>query len=173
MGDYMKTNYNLSNPDVTKALKEALETQDDSVFVGPAIVEIKAFSKAMTNKAHFLYEFARRPSFSPPPPGLGPKHGDEQIYVFGFEKAWETPPKAALTPDEIKTSNIIVDFWTSFAKTGNPISNGTSIVWKEFKDIEPNYTILKETVESKLWLNKRAEELYRYMLTQIDGFVPS
>ena len=44
-------------------------------------------------------------------------HGDEIPFVFHT-----TPPDRAFTPREVALSNQIIDYWTNFAKTGNPNS---------------------------------------------------
>ena len=46
------------------------------------------------------------------------------------------------TQDEINLSNQMIDFWSSFAKSGNPSSNLTSSNWPKFSKDDQSYLIL-------------------------------
>ncbi len=64
-------------------------------------------------------------------------HGSEIPFMFGIvgaggplTKTWLAPPKDAM---EAALSTAMVDYWTSFARTGSPVSDGNP-AWKPFAD---------------------------------------
>jgi para-nitrobenzyl esterase len=64
-------------------------------------------------------------------------HASEIPYVFGevgtnvrFPTYWAPPPHTA---DEVALSRAMVDYWTSFARTGVPTSSAAP-AWKPFAD---------------------------------------
>src|SRR5205823_4031508 len=66
--------------------------------------------------------------------GLHAFHASELPYVFGNLEA--TPPlwpKVPRTVGETKLSDAMLDYWTSFAKTGRPKSSG-SAAWEPFSN---------------------------------------
>ena len=73
---------------------------------------------------------------------LGATHGAELVYVFG------TSP--ALSEEQQKVSDLIQNFWTNLAKTGDP--NATSLLsWPKFSesmDTRVNFSVMPSTVQN-------------------------
>ena len=52
----------------------------------------------------------------------------------------------------------MMNFWTQFAKTGNPNSEDTDVFWSEFGDDE-NYIILDTTIKTDQKLERELCDL--------------
>jgi len=97
-----------------------------------------ATKQAAVGQPSYLYFFTHAyPSETPL--GLQAFHASEVPFTFGQIAAnaalpanW---PRAPDTPEEHALSRAMVDYWTSFARTGVPTSAG-SAVWKKFADGE-------------------------------------
>ena len=70
-------------------------------------------------------------------PNLQAFHASEIPFVFGevgtgaaLPVNWPKPPN---TPEEVALSRSMTDYWTSFARTGSPVSAGNP-AWKPFSD---------------------------------------
>jgi para-nitrobenzyl esterase len=112
-------------------LAESVQAGDDPIYGSPAdqwavdlIFRCPATAQGnWHNAAHhatFEYEFNRAISGQE---SQGAVHGAELPYVFGFI------PKNAET--DYKLADLMETYWTNFAKTGNPNSNGLPD-WPEF-----------------------------------------
>jgi para-nitrobenzyl esterase len=83
----------------------------------------------------YLYFFTR----TPPGAGeLGAFHGAEIPYVFGA-----TDPQAA--PQDEELSATMADYWTNFAKTGDPNGGGRPL-WQPWNDVDRPYMELGDEV---------------------------
>ena len=69
-------------------------------------------------------------------------HGAEIPYVFGTHDLY-----LPTTNKDQKLTASIMNYWTQFAKTGNPNSEDTDVFWSEFSDDE-NYIILDTTIKT-------------------------
>mgnify|MGYP001224979243 FL=1 len=69
-------------------------------------------------------------------------HGAEIPYVFGTHDVY-----LPTTNNDLKLTVNMMNYWTQFAKTGNPNSNETDVYWDEFGDDE-NYIILDTTIKT-------------------------
>ncbi len=52
-------------------------------------------------------------------------HSDDIVYVFG---TLDTRPGAVWRPEDRKLSDQMMDYWTNFAKTGDPNGPGLPVV---------------------------------------------
>ena len=80
-------------------------------------------------------------------------HGAEIPYVFGTHDVY--------LPTTNKDQNLtasMMNYWTQFAKTGNPNSDNTDVYWDEFGDDE-NYIILDTTIKTDQKLEKELCDL--------------
>jgi para-nitrobenzyl esterase len=83
----------------------------------------------------YAYEFADRgaPSLLPPAPSFadyGAAHAYEIAYVINTESAMR---ERGAGDDQIALSNTMIDYWSSFARTGDPNpSNGVRAFWEPF-----------------------------------------
>ena len=91
----------------------------------------------------FVYYYDHR---TPQQPN-GASHGAEIPYVFrtlGAPGANLGGPVAAPRPEDLKMSELMSSYWTSFAKTGNP--NGPGLpVWPEFSVKDQRVMFLDDT----------------------------
>ena len=69
-------------------------------------------------------------------------HGAEIPYVFGTHDAY-----LPTTNNDLKLTDSMMNYWTQFAKKGNPNSDNTDVYWDEFGDDE-NYIIFDTTIKT-------------------------
>jgi hypothetical protein len=76
-------------------------------------------SRFVRSRRWFEYEFARVP---PGREALGSTHGSELSYVFGTldRRIVCVGPPAQANAADMQISEVIQQYWTNFAKTGNP-----------------------------------------------------
>ncbi len=66
-------------------------------------------------------------------------HSGDLWYVHGtLGRSWR-----GMGPDDYKTSNLMMDYWTNFAKTGDPNGEGLP-VWKPYTREEPGTMVINE-----------------------------
>ena len=80
-------------------------------------------------------------------------HGAEIPYVFGTHDLY-----LPTTNKDQKLTASMMNYWTQFAKTGNPNSDNTDVYWDEFGDDE-NYIILDTTIKTDQKLEKELCDL--------------
>jgi para-nitrobenzyl esterase len=100
----------------------------DTSFRCSAVVQLMWHAAA--GNASFEYEFAR---FPPGRETLGATHASELAHVFGTVKLnfFGVGPPAKATAVDSQISDVMQQYWTNFAKTGDP--NGGSLPrWPEF-----------------------------------------
>jgi len=94
------------------------------LFICPtrsAVVTMSTFVKTYT------YQFAQAPSYGPAYllyVYTGAFHGSELGYVFG-----NPPSTGSFTTTEQQLSTDMINYWTSFAETGNPNNGQVSTIW--------------------------------------------
>ncbi len=124
----------------------------DYLFTCPSL-----FSASHCSPSTWSYQFDHVSSFNIWPQAKGCKdyvcHGDELPYVF--HSAANRGHK--FTPDEDKLSNLMVGYWTNFAKTLNP--NPSDINWSQFEPNAMNLILLtpESAIEAKADLNANCE----------------
>lgn len=88
----------------------------------------------------YLYYFDQHPDYAvgSPQEGYGAWHGRDVPYVFGHlnDLQNETPTEA-----DRKTSDLMVTYWTNFAKYGDPNGQGVP-AWPAFSDAAPQAMLL-------------------------------
>ncbi|XP_038069155.1 cholinesterase 1-like [Patiria miniata] len=106
----------------------------------------------------FMYQMTRV-SDSVLPPWLGATHGSDPWYVFGCPFSWECQPSPAQSLDDMALSVKFMEFWTTFAKTGNPSLESTSEsdmgFWPRFTIPELEYKELDLNLTTKRALKSR------------------
>ena len=80
-------------------------------------------------------------------------HGAEIPYVFGTHDAY-----LPTTNNDLKLTESMMNYWTQFAKKGNPNSDNTDVYWDEFGDDE-NYIILDNTIKTDQKLERELCDL--------------
>ncbi|TWW77682.1 Acetylcholinesterase [Takifugu flavidus] len=68
----------------------------------------------------FLYYFQHRSSVNPWPEWMGVMHGYEIEFVFGLP----LNPSLGYTEEEVNMSKRFMKYWATFARTGNPGTDG-------------------------------------------------
>jgi len=113
----------------------------DAWFAWPTWAWAKLQSRTGTSKV-FVYYFDQKQHPSPFSAFFksdGAPHGSEIPYVF---KHLDQNPGTQFTGEDKKLSEMMVTYWTNFAKNGNP--NGPGLPeWPVFKDGEPTVLYLK------------------------------
>ena len=132
----------------------------DGIFSCPARRADQALSKFVTT---YAYEF--NDENAPPSQALfgglltfplGAYHSSEIQYVFGGAGNIFGLP-APLSPKQVRLSNAMINYWTQFAKTGDPNSSG-ELVWSPYKALTDQFqSFIPPTpvVESNFDLNHR------------------
>lgn len=95
----------------------------DALFVCPARWNAQVVS---ARKPAYLYHFTHVTQFGKTY-NLGAFHASELWFVFGNF----APPLAAPTADEKVISDAMGDYWTRFAKTGDPNGDG-AVAWSKY-----------------------------------------
>ena len=80
-------------------------------------------------------------------------HGAEIPYVFSTHDAY-----LPTTNNDLTLTDSMMNYWTQFAKKGNPNSDNTDVYWDEFGD-EENYIILDTTIKTDQKLEKELCDL--------------
>jgi len=92
-----------------------------------------AGSMAGLNQSTYLYRF----TYPMPDQPLGVFHGSELYFIFR---------PASMKPDPVssRVSDTMMDYWTQFAKTGNP-NSGTNVAWPQYTRENGKYLDIGET----------------------------
>ena len=130
---------------------------------------------ARTGSKHvYLYEFTRAPPFTSDSKffGMGATHGLEMLYVFGHLD----PAAAAWTSGDAQLSAAMQNYWTNFAKTGDP--NGAGLPrWPDFSSSRSLLMKLGDQVEAGSIPNveslRRIDRLYWTVRTAAEHPVAS
>jgi para-nitrobenzyl esterase len=113
-------------------------------------------SMSRVNSPAYMYQFTRVAN-DPRIQALGAFHGVELIYVFGnldLLQGFGTPQAA-----DLNLSEAMMDYWTSFAKTGNPNSDFLQPQWPAFDASSNQYLELGDTITQKSNLDNEAYNL--------------
>jgi para-nitrobenzyl esterase len=74
-------------------------------------------------------------------------HGSDCFYAFGSLKLYEQIIKTKYTHEDLQLSDTIMNYWTNFAKCGNP--NGKELpVWPIYQEGRPTVMYLKSESET-------------------------
>jgi carboxylesterase type B len=99
----------------------------------------------------YYYEYGHRTSVNPWADWMGVMHGYEIDHVFGLPLA----PSSKYTEQEKKFSRDLIKYWTNFAKSGNPNTDGkggyAEKSWPAYTKKEDNvmYLSAKEITNNK------------------------
>ncbi|MHC4426523.1 MAG: carboxylesterase/lipase family protein [Planctomycetota bacterium] len=119
----------------TEGIKKAVNQHiNDSWFAQPTRWMVRHMSKVNPNT--YLYHFAHR---SINWPAGGSAHAAELAFVFGSMK----PDKQ--TPSYKYLSNAMMTYWTQFAKTGNPNTDGLP-EWPRYRESADRNIVLDATI---------------------------
>jgi len=109
----------------------------------------------------FYYQFSRAPPFSSEDRyfGLGATHGMEMPYVFDHLDQQKT----AWTAADRKLAAVLPEYWTNFAKNGNPNAPGLPM-WTSFRESPDTVMMLGEQLTAEaipdLHRLKRIDRVY-------------
>ena len=79
-------------------------------------------------------------------------HGSDCLYAFGHLEMYEPIISARYTLEDKKLSEIIIEYWTNFVKSGNP--NGKKLPeWPVFHEGKPSVMYLKSYPEAGTYPN--------------------
>lgn len=110
------------DPDGSKAFNEVItKFNTDWVWGEPARMTARAF--LAKGAPAYMYQFGYVPAPAQQRSPYGAGHGSEVSFVFNTLNArWGAPAEA--TPQEKELANTLSNYWTNFAKTGNPNGQG-------------------------------------------------
>ena len=140
------------NPDKTDKIISLLDLSDiplasdrlgtNQLTACPSIFIARQMTKSGNKVFQYLFSKQRLKSEN-----ILSYHGAEIPYVFGTHDVY-----LPTTNNDLKLTANMMNYWTQFAKTGNPNSNETDVYWDEFGDDE-NYIIL----DTKIKTDKKME----------------
>ncbi len=86
----------------------------------------------------YLYYFDQHPDYPEDSPryGYGSPHGQDVAFVFGLN-----PEDQHENESDLALSEVMVDYWTNFAKYGNPNGEGVP-EWPAFSNENPDVMYL-------------------------------
>lgn len=122
-----------------QAAKAGGDIKRDTDFAWPTWAWARLQSRTGKSKV-YMYYFDQ-----PQPPGTprasdGALHGSEMLFTFQHLDQRPFPWR----PQDYKLSEMMIDYWTNFAKTGDP--NGPGLPhWPVFQDGKPTVMHLKDT----------------------------
>ncbi len=88
--------------------------------------------------------------------GLGSFHGLEIMYVFGNFDKMEIE---GLTEADYALSEAMMDYWTSFARSGDPNAGGAAVAWPAYAEDTADYLELGKAITTGSKLFQPAYEL--------------
>lgn len=143
------------NPDDTAMMRIMFE---DKTFFGGARFLTKFAARAGKNA--YLYHFSYRPTAARDDGQPGAAHSDEVQYVFdylpGSVMTREPLTAKQITDEDRALGDLLADYWTNFAKTGNPNSDALPS-WPAYT--EANDTWMDLGVETKPLPGFRAKDM--------------
>jgi para-nitrobenzyl esterase len=114
----------------------ARDNFNDSFFAAPT--RLLAGFVARNDNPAYVYRFAFMPDVLKRRGAPGVPHGGEIPFVFGFG-----PLAAFAPPQDIATSEMMQNYWTNFAKTGDPNAPGLPL-WPKFEGRSPSTLVIDE-----------------------------
>ena len=104
-------------------------TLDDMPGMEPGIIEFGKVRSKLTDKPVYAYRFDRR---LPGEPNTA-YHSSELWFMFKTLSRSRRP----FTPADYELSDRMMDYWTNFAKYGNPNGNNVNGEWKPATEADP------------------------------------
>ncbi|XP_050391499.1 cholinesterase 2 [Patella vulgata] len=166
---------NAENPDdLNHNMKQVTDFVTDYFFFVPGYKDVHIHSHMNNKSKTYQYEFNH--VFPYMPPGneylLGATHASELMYVFGFPSSLNdffnyTRDQAAT---QWTTSKQVMDYWTNFAKTGNPNKPKSVLAeWKPFNHDNQDYLYFPMTgnPRGETFLNARRAEFWVHLLPKV------
>ncbi|CAN7979716.1 unnamed protein product [Ixodes pacificus] len=120
----------LINANTTTILKTASDAVGDYAFTCP----VNYFAKALSRRGNdvYCYYFTHRSNRTSRSEWMGVAHFEEFPFIMGLPLRNDT----GYPSDEAKFSEVVMDVWTTFAKTGKPPAiNGTQ--WPRYTERSP------------------------------------
>ncbi|KAK6171280.1 hypothetical protein SNE40_019503 [Patella caerulea] len=163
---------NVENPhDRNFNLKQISDFATDNVFFIAAAKDVASHAYMNNKTKTYQYEFNH--AYPVLPPGnewlQGATHGGELPFVLGFPSSLPgySPELAKMT---WPFSKIVMDYYTNFAKTGNPNKpRNVKTEWKAYNSMDEDYLYfpMTGTTEAGRYLNARRKDFWFNYLPQI------
>ncbi|XP_076110459.1 uncharacterized protein LOC143079138 [Mytilus galloprovincialis] len=139
----------------------------DIMFVYPTIRMLELHSMYGATTYHYQFSMPSPDPWGGPFPSWfnGSGHGDELIYMFRPE---------AVSTDGMKLSRNLIQYWTSFARTGSPNQFGESVYWEQF-DEKNMYLDLNAQITLKSSMKPETIKLWSeiYPLIEVAEGIPN
>ncbi|XP_050400106.2 neuroligin-4, Y-linked-like [Patella vulgata] len=156
---FLYTNYeDPSDKDLHK--KQASDFATDVAFFVSTATALEKHAYQNTGSKTYQYEFCDRHDFQFKDPWIkGALHGDELFYVLGLHE--DLRPFIEITEEQTTAkwpfATRIMDYWTNFAKTGDPNSpRKPAVQWREYTSSDKSYLyITSEDTANRKHLNAR------------------
>jgi para-nitrobenzyl esterase len=127
--------------DQTEVYHSLADIFRETVFAWPSYAWARLQSKTGSSGVYTYYfdQFRPEPFFPDGPVPRGASHGSEMTYVFGHTGM---NPNMKATEEEQALSDLMIKYWTNFAKRGNPNGEGLP-EWPLFSEGEETVLYLK------------------------------
>ncbi|XP_067134888.1 acetylcholinesterase-like [Centruroides vittatus] len=116
----------LADDDYSGILKQTIKGIGDVVFTCPIFHLAEKLAEYNRTVYHYTFNHTRIKSIFKK--WMGVPHFEDVHFVFGRPLI----KNKSFTPEEAEFSRMIIELWTSFAKTGKPSYNGMEQEWKPF-----------------------------------------
>ncbi|XP_052059746.1 carboxylesterase 5A-like [Mytilus californianus] len=133
----------------------------DIMFVYPTIRMLELHSMYGATTYHYQFSMPSPEPWGGPFPSWfnGSGHADELIYMFRPE---------VVSTDGMKLSRNLIQYWTTFARTGSPNGYTDSVVWIPFDIKEREYLDLNAEIMMKVFLKPDTVKLWSEVYPLID-----
>ena len=152
-GNYADAVYALYPAGTQPEVKPALDNLITQMGFA-ASASFTAASMAKVNSPAYMYQFTRIPR-DPRAQTLGAFHGLEIVYVFGNS---DKVGSEAMDPADLDLSRAMMDYWTSFATSGDPNGQGVP-EWPAYLGKTSLYQELGDSITTKSGLYQQSYDL--------------
>ncbi|XP_050400098.2 neuroligin-4, Y-linked-like [Patella vulgata] len=140
--------------------KQIADFATDVAFFVSTATALEKHAYQNTGSKTYQYEFCDRHDFQSKDPWIkGALHGDELLYVLGMPE--ELGFYYEITDEQFTAkwplATMMMDYWTNFAKTGDPNSpRKPPVEWREYTSSDKNYLyITSDDIANRKHLNAR------------------
>ncbi|XP_013381853.1 fatty acyl-CoA hydrolase precursor, medium chain-like [Lingula anatina] len=150
--DAIKKFYYDKNASSIEAARDYVDFLSDITFTQPMFKFMTSYLSEEGGRT-YLYYFMRKPLYGNVMSGSPSwfqraNHGDDLHFMIGSHEPFVSG--ATFTDDEKYLSKILIQYWSNFAKTGNPnMPEPVPAIWEEYNVNKEHYLEFGDVIEGK------------------------